>query len=400
MSKRRTEAYAEVDESTDEVFQTYLYDWYIQQGWSERLLEVGSDHVVKYLQRRSETDLAHADLLWRYFARHSQFLDAAKVQLTLAESEKLVINLSSRIEYLSRAKANASTRTNGLQDFGRSRQPRQEVVRRINDLLDLANIQQDILHRLLNDSRVTAEKRPELEKELDGKILPLDDLYNQYADQASYYDLCLIIYDMADYRNAADIAATWANLINTVDKTARDAKDATPFQAVASEVQTLGRRLNCSDTTFPIRKLFSLPISNRLLIDKAILLPVLLEYAFKDANEPARATLASFTWPIDLLLDLSVAHETLVTVLEDLFYSPEALWTKEKTKSRIAQLLVYTIDAWFDSTARGQGVVFGGDENTIKMLELVKEVIAFRNLGREGKEEAERVREKIERVLW
>ena len=113
-----------------------------------------------------------------------------------------------------------------------------------------------------------------------------------------------------------------------------------------------------------------------------------------------RATLSTFTWPIDLLLDLSIPHETLVTVLEDLFYSPEALWTKEKTKSRIAQLLVYTIDAWFDNTARAQGVVFGSDENAVKMLELVKEVLGFRALGRDGNDEAERVREKVERVLW
>jgi nuclear pore complex protein Nup155 len=261
MSKRKAEAYTEVDESDDEVFQTFLYDWYIHQGWSERLLEVGSDHVVKYLERRSAGDIAHADLLWRYFARHSQFLDAAKVQLILAKGG-FDIKLTSRIEYLSRAKANASTRTNGLQDFGRSRQPRGEVVREINDLLDLANVQQDILFRLLNDPRATAERKAEIEAELDGRILPLDDLYNQYADQASYYDICLQIYNLADYRNAADIAATWTNLISSVDKTARDAKDATPFQAVAAEVTTMGRRLECSDTTFPIRESFYLLFSS------------------------------------------------------------------------------------------------------------------------------------------
>jgi len=259
MAKRKAEAYSEINGSDDEVFQTYLYDWYINQGESERLLEVDSDHVVKYLERQSKVDLAHADLLWRYFARHSQFLEAAKVQLLLAKSG-FDIKLTPRIEYLSRAKANASTRTNGLQDFGRSRQPRQEVVREINDLLDLANIQQDILHRLMGDSRLTADRKPEIEKELDGPILSLDDLYNTYADQASYYDICLLIYELADYRNAADIQATWANLISSVDKAAKDVKDATPFQAVASEVQSLGRRLNCSDTTFPIRKPSSLLI--------------------------------------------------------------------------------------------------------------------------------------------
>lgn len=246
----------EIDESTDEVFQTSLYDWYIHQGWSERLLEVNSNHVVGYLKRRSEDDLAHSDLLWRYYARHSQFLDAAKVQIKIAQNTTFTIKLTSRIEYLSRAKANASTRTNGLQDFGRSRVPRGELLREINDLIDVANVQQDILFRLLQDPRATAERKVDIERELDGPIRPLDDLYNQYADQASYYDICLQIYNLADYCNAADITATWANLISDVDRVARENKNATPFQAVADEIVNLGRRLECSDTTFPIRKFY------------------------------------------------------------------------------------------------------------------------------------------------
>jgi len=132
----------------------------------------------------------------------------------------------------------------------------------------------------------------------------------------------------------------------------------------------------------------------------ATLLPILLRYVFDtiEASRIPTTTLGDFTWPIDLFLDLSIPHETLVTVLEDLFYSPEAFWTKEKVKSRVAQVLIYTIDAWFDATARAQA--FGSDENAVKMLELVKEVLGYRSLGRDGKEEAERVREKIERVLW
>jgi hypothetical protein len=61
---------------------------------------------------------------------------------------------------------------------------------------------------------------------------------------------------------------------------------------------------------------------------------------------------------------------------------------------------VYTIDAWFDGTSRSQGVVFGSDENAVKMLELVKEVLAWKGAGKGAREEAERVRGKVERVLW
>lgn len=252
MAKRKAEAYLEVDESDDEVFQNSLYEWYIRQAWTERLLEVKSDHVVKFLQKKN--DLVHQELLWKYYARHSQFLNAASTQVKIAQSASPNIKLPKRIEYLSRAKANASTRTNGLSDFGRSIVPRGETLRVINDLIDVANVQQDVLFRLLDDDRLTPEKKAEVTGDLDSKIRTLDFLYNQYVDQASYYDICLVIYNLADYRNAADITATWANLIFQTDEEARRKKNATPAMAVAEKIVSLGRKLECSDVTFPIRK--------------------------------------------------------------------------------------------------------------------------------------------------
>lgn len=252
MDKRKAEAYLEVDESDDEVFQNSLYEWYIRQDWTERLLEVKSDHVVKFLKKKA--DLVHQELLWRYYARHAQFLNAAMTQVNIAKSDSPEIKLPKRIEYLSRAKANASTRTNGLSEFGRSIVPRGETLREINDLIDVANVQQDILFSLLDDDRLTAEKKTEVAGELDNKIQTLDFLYNQFADQAKYYDICLQIYDLADYRNSADITAMWANLIVDVDEKAREEKNATPYMAVGEKVVDMGRRLERSDTTFPIRK--------------------------------------------------------------------------------------------------------------------------------------------------
>ena len=184
MGKRKAEAYDEVNRSDDEAFQKYLYDWYLSQGWSDRLLDIDSPYVISYLQRMSKDERKHTDLLWRYYANYHSFFEAAKVQLQLAKSG-FDINLQTRIEYLSRAKANASTRTNGLQEFGGSRQSRQEVVREINDLLDLANIQQDILQRLIDDPRISDARKPLIVKELDGSIQPLDEVKLSYCSPLS-----------------------------------------------------------------------------------------------------------------------------------------------------------------------------------------------------------------------
>jgi len=63
--KRKQEAYDVINNSKDEVFQINLYDWYLAQGWSDRLLDIDSPFVITYLQRKSVQDVAHADLLWR-----------------------------------------------------------------------------------------------------------------------------------------------------------------------------------------------------------------------------------------------------------------------------------------------------------------------------------------------
>ena len=168
--KRRTEAYDVVDSSMDEVFQTDLFDWYLAQGRTERLLEIQSPFVVTYLQRRSTEDIDHANLLWKYYSQAERYNDAAGVQLALAKSD-FVLPLDRRIEYLSLAKANANTYAPGI-----ARPARQILLREISDLLDLANIQDDILQRLKADERITPERRPVVLQRLNGSILSLNDV--------------------------------------------------------------------------------------------------------------------------------------------------------------------------------------------------------------------------------
>lgn len=174
-ARRRSEAYDEINNSDDEVFQTNLYDWYLSQGWSDRLLDISSPYVVTYLERKSTEDITHADLLWRYHANYHDYLQAAAVQLQLAKSG-FDLSLEARIEYLSRAKTNASTRLNGMAELGGSRQSRQELLREITDLLDIANIQEDLVERMKSDPRLTPERAPVLLKPLTGQILSLSEV--------------------------------------------------------------------------------------------------------------------------------------------------------------------------------------------------------------------------------
>lgn len=175
IARRKHEAYDQINNSDDEVFQNYLYDWYMSKGWAERLLEINSPFVIGYLSQSAEKDIAHADLLWRYYAHYNDFLSAAETQYRLAKGV-LPLTLENRIEYLSRAKANASTRMTGFSETGvRDRLSRQELLRNISDHLDIANIQDDLLQKIKGDERLSGERRMKVIQHLDGQIHPLDE---------------------------------------------------------------------------------------------------------------------------------------------------------------------------------------------------------------------------------
>jgi nuclear pore complex protein Nup155 len=169
MATKRNEAYAVVSESEDELFHFDLYEWYLTQGWTDRLLSVQSPFIVRFLTQKARTDIDRADLLWKFYAYNGEFFNAAVIQLDLAKSA-FHIPLVRRIQYLSTAKANASTQSGGV-----GRQQRQVLLYEVSELLEVANIQDEILHKFRADDRVADPARRALELErLDGQILPLD----------------------------------------------------------------------------------------------------------------------------------------------------------------------------------------------------------------------------------
>ena len=170
VSKRRGEAYTVIDTSDDEVFQIDLYDWYLSQGLADRLLDIQSPYLITYLERKATENITHADLLWRYYGQWHRPHDAAVIQLNLAKSN-FALTLDQRIEYLSQAKTNASTYTAGV-----GRQSRQLLLREVSDLLDVANIQDDVLQKLKGDARVPPDRRSEVLGRIDGQMLSLTEV--------------------------------------------------------------------------------------------------------------------------------------------------------------------------------------------------------------------------------
>ncbi|KAG9684501.1 nucleoporin-domain-containing protein, partial [Aureobasidium melanogenum] len=373
-AKRQSEAYEIINNSEDEVFQNNLYDWYMGQGWNDRLLEISSPYVISYLRRRMDKNPDHADLLWRYYAHHNNFLEAASVQLLLAKSG-FDLNLEQRISYLSRARTNASIRTVSLLDAA---QGRQQLLREITDLLEVGNIQDDILQRMKSDSRLTEQRRPQVLKALDGQILEVAELFNQYADQAGYYDICILIYHCADHRNPADIQSTWQLLIEQVHQEAENSDQMQPFEAVALKVRSLGQRLHAAEATFPI----------------PILLPMLLRYALEFQNNAA-----SPMWVMDTFLELDIRPSVLVPVVEQMYYTNEQPFVGRHRRILAADL-IYLIQAWLrESERHGDSVLFGSDDSAAGIDELLTSLAGSQDLDAANQQAVDILRGRIAQAM-
>lgn len=342
VATRRNEAYDVISQSRDEAFLTNLYDWYLQQGWFERLLATDSPFIPTYLQRKSSEDITYADLLWKYYGQTGQFTEAAKIQLDLAKSG-FKLSLEKRIEYLSRARANASTYTPGA-----NRRVKQQYLQEISECLDSAMIQDEILQRLKDDPRLTAERRQEVLDSLDCEIQPIKNLFNNYADNASYYDICILIYQVADFRDAAQIKGTWQQQIELVHhQTISDGK-CQPYEAVGVMVQSLGSKLRLSETAFPIDAL----------------LPMLMVYwhaSQRDITGPR--------WVTDIFLELEVPYERIFEVLENMLFSTTEPPFIGSNRKYIASEIAYVVTKWYHESERAGTFVFGSEAGAARVKE-------------------------------
>lgn len=368
---RRNEAYDVIAMSNDELFLTDLYDWYLAQGWADRVLSTESPFIIKYLERKSAEDMEYADLLWRYYGQTEQYQKAATVQLQLAQSG-FKLPLDRRIEYLSRARANASTYTQGG-----SRKTKQKLLQDISELLDIANIQDEILQRLRDETRLDDEAKAKALGQVDGPVLDISTLFNNFADAGGYYDICLQIYLVADHRKPSAIKDTWRQLLDSTHATTVANGSPQPFEAVAEAVRSLGSRLRLSEAVFPV----------------PFLLPTLLGYSYNTQRE-----VAPEHWVMDIFLGLGVSYEQLFDTLEQMFYTEDRPFVG-KAKGEIIKEALYVIGKWWsDSTRTGLNGAFGGDEGCQQVMDFLDNAIAVgekQQFDREVMDGAKSVRARV-----
>lgn len=210
-------------------------------------------------------------------------------------------------------------------------------------------------------------------------MLTIFQLYNQYADQASYFAICLQIYQAADHRNPADVYSTWQSLFDFEHGViAEQGEKATqrPYEHIITTVTELAHRLQLSDNIFAVN----------------IVVPILEKYAFENQRDVGPPT-----WTMDLLIDVGLPYESILQILESMFYNDEQPFHGNNRRV-IANHMVYLIKRWFEHCVRTNTRLFGGDEQAADvsqmLLMLVQNGLQPPEVG-----DANELRQKIARVI-
>ncbi|OLL21763.1 putative nucleoporin [Neolecta irregularis DAH-3] len=320
----REQTFEVLSSSEDEHFQFAWYDWLFERGQLERRLETPTQHLQSYLEQNATSSLDHANLLWQYFGKIESVYEAAKVLHSLAQCDFPII-LEQRIEYLSRAKGfcNCFVPPGGRQQLS-------ALGQEIQEELDVASIQDDILRRIGEDERLTPEKRAQMASQLDGKLLVLTDLFNQFADPLGYAEICLEIYETANYRDPREILKCWEKILQREHENYHDGAGH-PYEAIADTFRRLGQKFLRSDVIFQPEEL--LPLLEKYFIEEQ-----------KDVSPPG--------WVPDVFLDAGVSHELVFSTLDELWERQEPPFQGKLALLLLARDILHTAEKWLTASMR------------------------------------------------
>ncbi len=133
--------------------------------------------------------------------------------------------------------------------------------------------------------------------------------------------------------------------------------------------------MNLSETVFP----------------PALIIPMLERYAFEHQRG-----VGAPTWVMDLFIEIGIPFETLVSVLETMFYNDEAPFLG-RNRRIIADHMVYVIDVWYKHCMRTNQRLFGSEENAAAITQTLA-MLLQNGLSEKEQRMAQELIAKIERT--
>ncbi|KAK0554278.1 hypothetical protein OC846_002161 [Tilletia horrida] len=317
----------------DQLFHWRLYDWLLERGMTEQLLEVHSAYIEKYLNQEPST-VQKLHLLWQLYRRDGAYISAAHVLCALARlTDTEEINLAQRIEFYSIALALARS----------VREPQAAFTDAIESELDVARVQLEVLQNL---QQRNAEE--ELLRDLDENLFNLTELYVNFANAFDLHEVKIMIFHVSGHRDAALVRATWQQIVNTAHDDP-NFKDPQRFQSVSIKVSDIGKRFMPSEAACPI----------------SVLLEILETYAYEERDRqdipvgwaPTTLHLAGAN-PVDIFDNLDA-----------LLSSRTEPWDTKQARvfllSEVSTYLNFWLQDTLTNTRSGTGIAFDFPANRI-----------------------------------
>ena len=186
--------------STDPDFLAALFLFLLQCGHKDTLLRVNSTELEGWLGSRQDPEL-----LWSYYNVQGRFYDAAKVSLGVAGESGVKRPLSERIDWLRRTVADLEAAKDAAPPHDTLRISHEKDL--AHDRLRIAQIQSRILATM---STQKTDLTTEQMDTLSSSIIPVTELYNDYADHYGLFEPCLLLLHACEVRdNNALIASNW-----------------------------------------------------------------------------------------------------------------------------------------------------------------------------------------------
>ncbi|PWN28575.1 nucleoporin-domain-containing protein [Jaminaea rosea] len=363
----RGTAYSIVQSSPDPLLHESLYEFLLHSGRREQLLELRTPFLEAYLQQEPLT-LEKLEMLWQTYTRRGQGAAAARVLVGLAESSELDLGLFQRLEYLTLAANNAKSASAGASQLNGNGEDgfhsTVSFVTSIEEKLEVAQVQVEVYRALTDlpaDQLDEERKRPLLE-ELDAALLDISTLYRDFADPLELFDVKILIYHVADFRDEGLIADTWEQLLARAHQDGQSKGAARSLEHVGSVVVELGRRFMGAGTG-----------GESLACPVDVLVRNLERYALMQQQPSSGSSSASSMprhWAISTMLSAGAAPESVFDTLESLFQSKVEPW---QSRSSLVFLLGDTLAllrAWLGAyiAAASMGSSVSGGSKRASML--------------------------------
>lgn len=258
-SQVRDECYKICLNYKDKLFHFQFYKWFVSNGVGEKLLYIDTPYILEFLKEQSSNDLEMSKLLWIYYSKKGDYYEAA-CQLYYLALSRFDIKLVDRIQFLSIA----NSFIQGIETQF-LRQDVMNLASKISDLIAVSNLQDELLVTILHDGRIGDLARNVAKEELDGEILPINELYNEYIDPLGYYELALISFKLSDYRNFEVVLSKWESLFNkwySEYKQKPNSENELFYPELCAKFAIIADRLKDVDNLFPIMHLLNLMFKN------------------------------------------------------------------------------------------------------------------------------------------